>query len=275
MTINCKGQLIDLTTPKVMGILNVTPNSFFDGGKYKNDSEILSRVEKMLKDGATFIDIGAYSSKPSAEFVSEEEELQRIIPIIQLILEHFPEALISIDTFRSEVAKACIENGAVIINDISAGILDDKMLETIAKYNVPYIMMHMRGTPQTMQTMTNYDNIVKEILFYFSERIAQARSLGINDLIVDPGFGFAKTLEQNYEVLQKMELFEMLELPLLAGVSRKSMIYKTLNSSADKALNGTTVLNTIALTKGAKILRVHDVKEAMECVTLFNKINAK
>lgn len=275
MTINCKGQLIDLATPKVMGILNVTPNSFFDGGKYKNDSEILSRVEKMLKDGATFIDIGAYSSKPSAEFVSEEEELQRIIPIIQLILEHFPETLISIDTFRSEVAKACIENGAVIINDISAGILDDKMLETIAKYNVPYIMMHMRGTPQTMQTMTNYDNIVKEILFYFSERIAQARSLGINDLIVDPGFGFAKTLEQNYEVLQKMELFEMLELPLLAGVSRKSMIYKTLNSSADKALNGTTVLNTIALTKGAKILRVHDVKEAMECVTLFNKINAK
>jgi len=275
MTINCKGQLIDLATPKVMGILNVTPNSFFDGGKYKNDSEILSRVEKMLNDGATFIDIGAYSSKPSAEFISEEEELQRIVPIVNLILEHFPETLISIDTFRSEVAKACIENGAAIINDISAGILDDKMLETIAKFNVPYIMMHMRGTPQTMQTMTNYDNIVKEMLFYFSERIAQARSLGINDLIVDPGFGFAKTLEQNYEVLQKMELFEMLELPLLAGFSRKSMIYKTLNSSADEALNGTTVLNTIALTKGAKILRVHDVKEAMECVILFNKINAK
>ncbi|MBA4319056.1 MAG: dihydropteroate synthase [Flavobacterium sp.] len=275
MTIRCKGQLIDLATPKVMGILNVTPNSFFDGGKYKNDSEILSRVEKMLINGATFIDIGAYSSKPSAEFVSEEEELQRIVPIVQLILEHFPETLISIDTFRSEVAKACIENGAAIINDISAGILDDKMLETIAKYNVPYIMMHMRGTPQTMQTMTNYDNIVKEILFYFSERVARARSLGINDLIVDPGFGFAKTLEQNYEVLQKMELFEMLELPLLAGFSRKSMIYKTLNSSVDEALNGTTVLNTIALTKGAKILRVHDVKEAMECVTLFNKINAK
>jgi dihydropteroate synthase len=275
MTIRCKGQLIDLTTPKVMGILNVTPNSFFDGGKYKNDSEILSRVEKMLKNGATFIDIGAYSSKPSAEFVSEEEELQRIVPIVKLILEHFPETLISIDTFRSEVAKACIENGAAIINDISAGNLDDKMLETIAKYNVPYIMMHMRGTPQTMQTMTNYDNIVKEILFYFSERIAQARSLGINDLIIDPGFGFAKTLEQNYEVLQKMELFEILELPLLAGFSRKSIIYKTLHSSAEEALNGTTVLNTIALTKGAKILRVHDVKEAMECVTLFNKINTK
>jgi dihydropteroate synthase len=275
MTIRCKGQLIDLTTPKVMGILNVTPNSFFDGGKYQNESEILSKVRKMLDDGATFIDIGAYSSKPSAEFISEEEEFQRIVPIVQLILENFPETLISIDTFRSEVAKACIENGAAIINDISAGNLDDKMLETIAKYNVPYIMMHMRGTPQTMQTMTNYDNIVKEILFYFSERIAKARSFGINDLIVDPGFGFAKTLEQNYEVLQKMELFEMLELPLLAGFSRKSMIYKTLHSSAEEALNGTTVLNTIALTKGAKILRVHDVKEAMECVTLFNKINHK
>jgi dihydropteroate synthase len=275
MTIRCKGQLIDLATPKVMGILNVTPNSFFDGGKYKKDSEILSRVEKMLNEGATFIDIGAYSSKPSAEFVSEEEELQRIVPIVQLILEHYPKTLISIDTFRSEVAKVCIENGAAIINDISAGILDDKMLETIAKYNVPYIMMHMRGTPQTMQTMTNYDNIVKEILFYFSERIGQARSLGINDLIVDPGFGFAKTLEQNYEVLQKLELFEILELPLLAGFSRKSMIYKTLNSTAEEALNGTSVLNAIALTKGAKILRVHDVKEAMECVTLFNKINAK
>lgn len=273
MTINCKGQLVDLSTPKVMGILNVTPNSFFDGGKYKNESEMLSQVGKMLNDGATFIDVGAYSSKPSAEFVSEEEELQRIVPIINLILEYYPETLISVDTFRSEVAQVCIENGAAIINDISAGNLDDKMLETIAKYNVPYIMMHMRGTPQTMQKMTSYDNIVKEMLFYFSEKVAQARSFGINDLIIDPGFGFAKTLEQNYEVLQKMELFEILELPLLAGVSRKSMIYKTLNSTAGEALNGTTVLNTIALTKGAKILRVHDVKEAMECVTLFNKIN--
>ena len=273
MTINCKGQLIDLATPKVMGILNVTPNSFYDGGKYKNEGEILSKVEKMLNDGATFIDIGAYSSKPKAEFVSEEEELSRIVPIVQLILEHFPETLISIDTFRSQVAKVCIENGAAIINDISAGSLDDKMLETIAKYNVPYIMMHMRGTPQTMQTMTDYENIVKEMLFYFSEKVARARSFGINDLIIDPGFGFAKTLDQNYEVLQKLELFDILELPLLIGISRKSMIYKSLNSNAEEALNGTTVLNTIALTKGAKILRVHDVKEAMECVTLFNKLN--
>ena len=273
MTINCKGQLIDLASPKVMGILNVTPNSFFDGGKYKTESVILSQVGKMLTDGATFIDVGAYSSKPSAEFVSEKEELNRIVPVVNLILEKFPDSLISIDTFRSEVAKVCLENGAAIINDISAGNLDDKMLETIAKYNVPYIMMHMRGTPQTMQTMTNYDNIIKEMLFYFSQRIAEARSLGINDLIIDPGFGFAKTLEQNYEVLQKLELFEMLELPLLAGFSRKSMIYKTLHSTAEEALNGTSVLNTIALTKGAKILRVHDVKEAMECVTLFNKLN--
>jgi len=273
MTINCKGQLIDLTTPKVMGILNVTPNSFYDGGMYKSSSEMLTKVGKMLSEGATFIDVGAYSSKPSAEYVSEEEELQRIIPIINLILEYYPEALLSVDTFRSEVAKLCIENGAAIINDISAGNLDDKMLETIAKYNVPYIMMHMRGTPETMQKMTSYEDIVKEILFYFSEKVANARSFGINDLIIDPGFGFAKTLDQNYEVLQKMELFEILELPLLAGFSRKSMIYKTLQSSAEEALNGTTVLNTVALTKGAKILRVHDVKEAMECITLFNKIN--
>ncbi|TRX03660.1 dihydropteroate synthase [Flavobacterium gawalongense] len=273
MTINCKGQLIDVSTPKVMGILNVTPNSFFDGGKYKNENEILSQVEKMLIDGATFIDLGAYSSKPSAEFVSEQEEISRIIPAIDLILKHFPETILSIDTFRSEVAKASIENGAAIINDIAAGNLDDKMFEVIAKYNVPYIMMHMRGNPQTMQKLTNYEDIVKEMLFYFSELIAKARSFGINDLIIDPGFGFAKTIEQNYEVFQKMELFKMLELPLLIGISRKSMIYKSLNTNVEKALNGTTVLNTLALTKGAKILRVHDVKEAMECVTLFNKIN--
>lgn len=260
-----------------MGILNVTPNSFFDGGKYypevSGEGKMLSQVEKMLLEGATFIDVGAYSSKPHAEYVSEAEELQRIVPIVQLILEHFPKALLSIDTFRSEVASICIENGACMINDISAGNLDDKMMETVAKYNVPYIMMHLRGTPQTMQSMTNYENIVKELLFYFSERVAKARSLGINDLIVDPGFGFAKTLEQNYEVLQKMELFKMLELPLLGGFSRKSMIYKTLNCTAKEALNGTTVLNTIALTKGAKILRVHDVKEAAECVSLFNAMN--
>jgi dihydropteroate synthase len=273
MTINCKGILVDLSTPKVMGILNVTPNSFFDGGKYKNEIEILSQVEKMLLDGATFIDIGAYSSKPNAEFVSEQEEISRIIPAVDLVLKHYPETILSIDTFRSEVAKASIECGAAIINDISAGNLDDTMFEIIAKYNVPYIMMHMRGNPQTMQSLTNYDDIAKEMLFYFSEKVAEARRLGINDLIIDPGFGFAKTMEQNYEIFQKMELFAMLELPLLIGVSRKSMIYKTLATTIENALNGTTVLNTLALTKGANILRVHDVKEAMECVTLCNKIN--
>ena len=272
MTINCKGQLIDLSTPKVMGILNITPNSFFDGGKYKNENELLERVEKMLNEGADFIDVGAYSSKPNAEFVSEEEEIERIVPVVNLLQKHFPEIILSIDTFRAGVAKACIENGAAIINDISAGKLDDKMLETIVKFQVPYIMMHMKGTPKTMQTFTQYDDIVKEMLFYFSERIAVARALGINDIIVDPGFGFAKTLEQNFEVMQKLELFQMLELPLLIGISRKSMIYKTLETNADMALNGTTFLNTVALSKGAKILRVHDVKEAVECVRLFNKL---
>lgn len=273
MLINCKGQLVDLSIPKVMGILNVTPNSFFDGGKYKNEEEIISQVDKMLSEGATFIDIGAYSSKPSAEFVTEAEEIERIVPVIELILKHFPEALLSIDTFRAEVAKASLENGAAIINDIAAGELDDKMFDVIAEYNVPYIMMHMRGNPQTMQSLTQYNDIVKEMLFYFSEKVKKARSIGINDLILDPGFGFAKTTDQNYEVLQKMELFNLLELPVLAGVSRKSMIYKTLGNTAQEALNGTTVLNTIALTKGAKILRVHDVKEAVECVTLFEKMN--
>lgn len=273
MTINCKGQLIDLSTPKVMGILNVTPNSFFDGGKYQNQNEILSQVEKMLNEGATFIDVGAYSSKPNADFVSVSEEVSRIVPVVDLILKQFPEALLSIDTFRSEVAQATIESGAALINDIAAGNLDDCMMETIAKYKVPYIMMHMRGTPETMQHLTDYEDIVKEMLFYFSEKVRKARSLGINDLILDPGFGFAKTVAQNYEVLQKLELFQMLELPLLVGVSRKSMIYKLLHSSAADALNGTSVLNTLALTKGAKILRVHDVKEAVECVTLFNKVN--
>lgn len=273
MTINCKGELIDLSIPKVMGILNVTPNSFFDGGKYKNEDEIISQVEKMLSEGATFIDIGAYSSKPSAEFVTEQEEIDRIVPAIELILKHFPKALLSIDTFRAEVAKASIESGAAIINDIAAGELDDKMFEIIAKYNVPYVMMHMRGNPQTMQSLTQYDDIIKEILFYFSEKVKKARALGINDLILDPGFGFAKTTDQNYEVMQKMELFNLLELPVLAGISRKSMIYKTLNITPQESLNATTFLNTIALTKGAKILRVHDVKEAVECVTLFNKMS--
>lgn len=255
-----------------MGILNATPNSFFDGGKYNNEQAIINHVGKMLLEGADFIDVGAYSSKPNAEFVSEQEEIDRIVPVVQSILKHFPDTLLSIDTFRAKVAENCIENGAAIINDISAGNLDEFMFETIAKYNVPYIMMHMRGTPNTMQQQTEYTEFVKDIFFYFSEKIKKARSLGINDLIIDPGFGFAKTLEQNYELLQKMELFSMIDLPLLVGVSRKSMIYNELKISNQEALNGTTVLNTIALTKGAKILRVHDVKEAVECIKLFQKV---
>lgn len=270
MTINCKGTLIDLSRPKVMGILNVTPNSFFDGGKYADQSAIIQQVEKMLNDGATFIDVGAYSSKPNAAFVSEEEEIRRLIPIVELLVTEFPDIIFSIDTFRSPVAEKAIEAGAAIINDISAGSLDTEMMSTVAKLQVPYIMMHMQGTPNTMQSLTQYDDILKEMLLYFAQKIKKARSLGINDLIVDPGYGFAKTTEQNFEVLQKSELFQMLELPILAGLSRKSMIYKTLNSTPKEALNGTTVLNTLALTKGASILRVHDVKEAMETIALFD-----
>lgn len=270
MTINCKGRLIDFETPKTMGILNLTPDSFFDGGKYDTQTAALKRAAQILSEGADFIDIGAYSSRPGAGFVSEKEELEKIVPVVKSIVAQFPQALLSIDTFRSEVARAAIENGAAVINDISAGSLDEKMLETVGRLNVPYVMMHMRGNPKTMQNFTDYDDVVKEMLFYFSEKIRAARSFGINDLIIDPGFGFAKTLQQNYEVLQQLEAFKILELPLLAGISRKSMIYKALENSPEEALNGTTVLNTIALSKGAKILRVHDVKEAVEAVKLFH-----
>ena len=272
MTINCKGQLIDLSKPKVMGILNVTPDSFYDGGQNDSEQIIIDKVQKMLADGATFIDIGAYSSKPNAEFVSEEEELERILPILRLLVNVFPKIMISIDTFRSKVAKATIKAGASIVNDISAGELDENMMQTVADLKVPYIMMHMRGTPKTMQSLTDYQDIIKEMLFYFSQKVSKARSLGISDLIIDPGFGFAKTLEQNFEVMNKLELFQMLDLPLLSGISRKSMIYKTLENQPSEALNGTTVLNTISLMKGANILRVHDVKEAVECVALYDTL---
>ena len=274
MTINCKGQLIDLTAPKVMGILNVTPDSFFDGGKYKDASAILNQVETMINDGATFIDIGGYSSRPGADDVSEDEELNRVIPVIELILKHFPETLISVDTFRSEVAKKSIEAGAALINDISGGKLDDNMLSTVGKMGVPYIMMHMKGSPKTMQQQTQYDDLLKEIITYFAKQIAKAHAENINDIIIDPGFGFAKTLEQNFELLNKFELLQLVDKPVLAGVSRKSMIYKTLNSTSENALNGTTALHMVALQKGAKILRAHDVKEAKECIILYNKLKS-
>ena len=275
MTINCKGELIDLSSPKVMGILNITPDSFYDGGKHKNEREVLKHVEQMLNEGATFIDVGAYSSRPNAEHISETDELNRILPIVNLILRAFPEVILSIDTFRSEVAQKCIEAGAAIINDISAGKLDSNMLTTIAKLQVPYIMMHMRGNPKTMQKLTDYDDLLKDISYYFSERIAAANASGINDVIIDPGFGFAKTLEQNFELLNKLELFNTIEKPLLVGISRKSMIYKPLKTSAKEALNGTSVLNTVALQKGASILRVHDVKEAIECIKLVELLDFK
>ena len=274
MTINCKGQLIDLSTPKVMGIFNVTPDSFYDGGKYKDETHILNQVETMLKHGATFIDIGGYSSRPGADFVSTEEELNRVIPVIELILKHFPETLISIDTFRSVVAKQSIEAGAALINDISAGKIDENMLSTVGKLGVPYIMMHMKGNPKTMQQHTQYNDLIKEIITYFAEQIAKAYAEKINDIIIDPGFGFAKTLKQNFELLNNFELLQLIDKPLLGGVSRKSMIYKTLNTDSKAALNGTTALHMVALQKGAKILRAHDVKEAMECVTLFNQLKS-
>ncbi|WP_296312275.1 dihydropteroate synthase [Winogradskyella sp. UBA3174] len=272
MTINCKGQLIDLSTPKVMGIFNVTPDSFYDGGKYKDEADILNQVETMLKHNTTFIDIGGYSSRPGADFVSVNEELNRVIPVVKLILKYFPETLISVDTFRSKVAKKAIEVGAALINDISAGKLDDTMLATVGKLSVPYVMMHLRGTPKTMQQQTDYDDLMKDIISYFADRIAAAHAEKINDIIIDPGFGFAKTLEQNYKLLNNFELLKILDKPMLGGVSRKSMIYKALGTTAEQALNGTTALHMVALQKGASILRAHDVKEAMECVTLFNQL---
>ena len=275
MTINCKGNLIDLSNPKVMGILNVTPDSFFDGGRYKNTTSIINQVTKMITDGAAFIDLGAYSSRPGADYVSEEEELKRVIPIVNLLINEFPEILISIDTFRSKVAEEAIYNGVAMINDISAGNLDLKMLDTIAKHQVPYIMMHMKGTPQTMQQHTDYKDLLTDILYYFSEKIADSHSKGIHDIIIDPGFGFAKTLEQNYELMQKLELFKTIKAPFLVGISRKSMIYKLLQTDAKNALNGTTILNTISLLKGVNILRVHDVKEAFECIQLTKQLKAE
>lgn len=271
-TINCNGKLVDVAQPKVMGILNVTPDSFYDGGKYASEKAMLHQVERMLDAGADFIDVGGYSSRANAQDILPEEELQRVVPVIQSIIQHFPNCLLSVDTFRAMVAKAAVEAGAVMVNDISAGLLDETMIPTVAKLQVPYVMMHMRGTPQTMTQATDYNDLLRDILHYFSERIAVAREAGIRDLILDPGFGFAKTAEQNFELLAKMDVLAIADLPILVGVSRKSMVYKTLDIKPEEALNGTTVLNTVALLKGAKILRVHDVAEAVECVTLYTKL---
>ena len=257
-----------------MGILNITPDSFYDGGKYKSDSDFLTQVESMLAEGATFIDIGAYSSRPGADHISEKEELNRLTPVLNAVCSRFGDVIISVDTFRSNVAKHAIEQGAAIINDISAGRSDKKMLETIRSFQVPYIMMHMRGTPQNMSSKTEYENLLVDVVKELSEQVHLAKKIGINDLVVDPGIGFAKNTNQNFTILKHLDYFDIFELPILLGVSRKSVIYKTLNCNSENALNGTTALNSIGLTKGASILRVHDVKEAMECIKLFESLES-
>lgn len=270
-TINCNGKLIDITKPIVMGILNITPDSFYDGGKYNTDKDILKRAEQILSEGGKIIDIGAYSSRPGAEHITEQEEIKRLITVLKIIKKEFSSAITSVDTFRASVANTVINDYEVaIINDISAGDADDKMFETIAKNNVPYIMMHMKGNPQTMQNSPKYDNLLKEIQLYFANKIQKAKLTGINDVIIDPGFGFGKTLEHNYQLLNSLDRFSIFDLPILVGISRKSMIYKLLNTNPKNSLNGTTALNMIALTKGAKILRVHDVKEAVQ-LTIINE----
>lgn len=271
-TLNVQGTLLDLSEPKIMGILNLTPDSFYDGGRNNNLNAALKKTEQMLTDGADIIDIGAYSSRPGAVHISEEEEHQRMIPVIRAIIREFPKTIISADTFRSGIARASASEGAGIINDISAGSLDENMFKTIAEIKLPYVLMHMRGTPQTMAKHTDYENIITDLCYYFAGKIAQLKSMGVHDLIIDPGFGFAKTLEQNYELLNGLETLKICGHPILAAVSRKSMIYKLLDTDAEHALNGTTVINTIAITKGANILRVHDVKEAKEVIRILSQL---
>ncbi len=271
MNINIRGRLFDLSKPKVMGILNLTPDSFYDGGVHNEINKIEDHVNKMVNDGMDILDIGGYSSKPGAKNISVDEELSRVIPILKHIRKIFPELVISIDTFRSKIASASLNEGADIINDISGGTLDKNMMSIVAKNNCPYILMHMQGNPQNMQNDPSYENVTLEIIQYLAQRIKIAHDNNIIDLIVDPGFGFGKTLEHNFEILNNLDKFNVLDTPILAGFSRKSMIYKTLKTSSEKALNGTSSLNTIALTKGAKILRVHDVKEAKECIILHEK----
>ncbi len=255
-----------------MGILNVTPDSFFDGGHYTHGNTFLLQAEKMIREGADFIDVGGYSSRPGAIDIPEEEELNRVIPVIQAIKKEFPTVIVSIDTFRSRVAHTAVNEGAALVNDISGGQLDARMFETVGTLQVPYIAMHMRGTPQTMNQLTHYENLVKEVLDYFHQKIYNLIAAGVNDVIIDPGFGFAKTVDQNFQLLKDLNQFQVLEKPLLVGLSRKSMIWRTLELTPDDSLNGTSVLNTIAMIKGASILRVHDVKEAREVISLVGRL---
>ena len=273
MTINIKGTLLDLTKPKIMGILNITPDSFFDGGEYNSEYKILNQVEKMLTEGADIIDVGGHSSRPGAKKISIEKETERVIPIIKLIAGKFKNIIISIDTFRSEIARKAIEAGASIINDISGGDLDKKMYEVAGELKVPYIIMHMKGVPSNMQNETKYDNIIFDIIKNLSYKIDLAKKAGVLDIIIDPGFGFGKSLKDNFKILKNLSSFKQLNQPIMVGLSRKSMIYKILESSAKNVLNGTTCLNSISLNNGANIIRVHDVKEAKETVKLIEFMN--
>ncbi|MBL6610715.1 MAG: dihydropteroate synthase [Flavobacteriaceae bacterium] len=272
MTITLNQQLLDLSTPRVMAIMNLTPDSFYDGGKLKNHDQLLSRVQQFIDEGASIIDLGGYSTRPGAADISVEEEISRVIPVVRLIREHFKAIPLSVDTFRSQVARTALEQGASMVNDVSGATADDLMLDLIAEYQVPYVGMHMRGTPQTMNTLTDYQDIVFEIRYFFSTLAEEAAKRNINDLIVDPGLGFAKTIAQNFHLLYHLDAFKLLELPVLIGLSRKSMIYKTLNTTPENALNGSSALHMAALERGAHLLRVHDVKEAQECIKLFTQL---
>ena len=273
--INANGRLMDLNEPQVMGILNVTPDSFYAGSHGVTEGYIIDRIHQIMNEGASIIDIGACSTRPGADEVSMEEEMSRLHLGLELIRKHRPDAIVSVDTYRADVAKMCVEEyGAAIINDISAGQMDEQMFPTIARLGIPYIIMHMKGTPKDMQVNPQYDHFLKKVFYYFSEKVQRLRDLGVKDIIIDPGFGFGKTLEHNYELMNHLEEFALFELPLLVGVSRKSMIYKHLGSTPEEALNGTTTLNTIALLKGANILRVHDVRQAMESIKIVQKMRA-
>jgi dihydropteroate synthase len=272
-TLNICGKLMDLSSPKVMGILNVTPDSFYDGLRYTEEAAILKQAEKIILEGAAFIDVGGYSTRPGAEEVSETEELKRVLSAIESIVKYFPGVIVSIDTFRSAVAKRAVDAGASMVNDISGGQLDLAMFDTIAAMNVPYILMHMRGSPRTMTKQTNYENLLKDVIDYFHQKVYKLQQLGCKDIIIDPGFGFAKTAEQNFELLSALGHIRILGKPILVGLSRKSMIWRILKTGPEGAMNGTTVLNTIALLKGASILRVHDVREAKEVIALIGKLD--
>lgn len=272
--INVNGKLLDLSSPKVMGILNLTPDSFYAESRKQTDQDIRIRTRQIIEEGGSIIDVGAYSSRFKAEHITPDEEMRRLRNGLQIINSEYPDAIISVDTFRADVARMCVEEyGVAIINDIAAGEMDENMFQMIARLKVPYIMMHMQGTPQNMQQNPHYENVVKEVMLYFATKIQQLRDLGAKDLIIDPGFGFGKTLEHNYELLEKLESFQLFDLPLLVGVSRKSMIYKLLGGTSEDALNGTSIINTISLLKGANILRVHDVKAASEAVQIVNAMN--